>query len=247
MTTLVDGRFVARPNRFVVQARLTDGRLAEAHLADPGRLRDLLVPGAELRLRPVPADARRKTRFTVALVRSAAPRTVWVSLETTRANLLADRLFAAGSVAGYGPEWKRRREVPHQGHRFDFLLARGPRVCWVEVKSVTWVEGDVGLFPDAPTARGLRHVQSLTAQVETPGVAAMVLFVVQRGDAREVRPSRRIDPAFADALQSALAAGVQVRAATFRLDARGAARFAGMVPVTASPPPVQLPAGDGLP
>ncbi len=79
----------------------------------------------------------------------------------------------------------------------------------LEVKSVTLVEGDRALFPDAVTARGARHVRELAAAVGD-GLAAAVLFVVQRRDASSVTAARAIDPAFADALREAHAAGVMV-------------------------------------
>ena len=76
---LIPATYLRRPNRFVVEAKLGSGEIVPTHLADPGRLRELLVGGAELRLRPVPEDKPRKTRFTVALVRSQDPPQRWVS------------------------------------------------------------------------------------------------------------------------------------------------------------------------
>ena len=85
-------------------------------------------------------------------------------------------------------------------------------------------------FPDAPTARGKRHVEELTDRVRR-GDAAMVLFVVQRDDARRVGPYRAIDPAFAAALGAARAAGVMLRAVSFRLAGSGRATYIGPLPV----------------
>ena len=90
----VGARFVARPGRFIVRAALRDGTEVEAHLADPGRLRELLLPDAILRLAPVAPGNRRRTRYSVKLVRSTGPTRVWVSLDTTAANRLAEGLLA---------------------------------------------------------------------------------------------------------------------------------------------------------
>jgi sugar fermentation stimulation protein A len=100
----------------------------------------------------------------------------------------------------------------------------------VEVKSVTLVEGGTARFPDAPTARGARHVREL-AQLASTGERAMILFVVQREDARRVTPHRGIDPTFAHALEAARRAGVLLRAARFRLDAWGRSSYRGPLPV----------------
>lgn len=77
----------------------------------------------------------------------------------------------------------------------------------VEVKSVTWVEDGMALFPDAPTTRGRRHLKGL-AQAVREGRKASVAFVVQRPDAVALGPSP-IDPGFAEALREALATGVE--------------------------------------
>ncbi len=227
---LVRARFVARPTRFLVIADLGGGREVEAHLADPGRLRELLVPGAELRLRAAPPGGTRRTRQTAVLVRAPAPARAWVSLDTTLPNRLARDLLQRGLVRGIGPGGELRAEVARGGSRFDFVVSRPDGETLVEVKSVTLVQDGVARFPDAPTARGARHVREIEAFVRRGG-RGVVLFVVQRHDARAVTPNRATDPAFARALASARRAGVLLRAASFRLRADGTARHLGALPV----------------
>jgi len=231
MDRLVAATFVSRPNRFIVRAALENGDRVDAHLADPGRLRELLVPGAWLRLRPAKTGTVRRTRFGVALVRSSEVPRAWVSLETVRANDLAESLLSTGAVRGVGRGWSIRREVRHGRSRFDFLLEKpGGARLWAEVKSVTLVENGVACFPDAPTTRGRRHIDELTGIVRDGG-GALLLFVVQRGDARVVIPHRRIDPELADAVAAAREAGVIVRAAAFRISPAGKALYLGPLPV----------------
>jgi len=83
----------------------------------------------------------------------------------------------------------------------------------VEVKSVTLVEEGVGLFPDAVTARGARHLRELVAAHQR-GYRCVVLFVAQRGDVRAVAPHEANDPSFATALRSAYGSGVELMAYT---------------------------------
>ena len=228
---LISATFESRPNRFLVQARLGNGHTVLAHLADPGRLRELLLPGAALRLRRAPQGSSRRTRYSVLLVRSTAPRRPWVSLDTSLANSLAEDLLSNGRVHGVGAGWQVRREVRHGRSRFDFLLSRndGEKI-FVEVKSVTLVVNGRGLFPDAPTARGARHVRELEGIARTGGRAA-VLFIAQRQDTRSVAPHRILDPAFTEALLAAARGGVLLRAARFCLSEDGAATWEGSVPV----------------
>ena len=227
--------FLARPNRFTVEAVLRDGRRVAAHLADPGRLKELLIPGAPLRLRPVPEGGPRRTRFTVALVRSPVRPFAWVSVDTTLPNRLAEELLWRGDVEGIGQVLTLRREYEHAFSRFDFLLAlKDGAPMLVEVKSVTLVEGGVARFPDAPTARGARHVRELAEYVRSGG-SALLLFVVQREDAVRVEPNPSTDPGFSEALAAAAEAGVLVRAARFRLEADGGPAYLGPLPVRVVP------------
>jgi len=105
--------------------------------------------------------------------------------------------------------------------RIDFRLGGATGVCWAEIKSVTLVDDTDGVarFPDAPTARGARHVRELTAAVGR-GQRAAVVFVVQRADARRFTPHDRADAAFGVALREAADAGVGVYAWTCEVSRR---------------------------
>ena len=132
------------------------------------------------------------------------------------------------------------REVPAPSHsgagvhsRFDFCGQDADgRTCWIEVKSVTLVEDGIARFPDAVTARGRRHLLELI-DLQRRGDRAAVVFVVQRPDARWVEAHRGRDPAFADALQQATAAGVELYAWTMEIGLTEAI-IAGEIPVLAA-------------
>ena len=207
---LVSSRFVRRHNRFLLQVALDDsGEAVDAHMADPGRLRELLLPGRRVWLRRASGSSR-KTRWTAVLVEiSEGPELV--SLDTTLPNRLIRRALeeeALTEVAGWSLV---RAEFPVGRSRLDFLLAdRTGRRMAMEVKSVTLVEDGMALFPDAVTERGARHVKELGRLARLAEWEAAVLFVVQRSDAREVRAARRIDPKFAEALKEARLSGLRV-------------------------------------
>jgi sugar fermentation stimulation protein A len=214
---LVEATFLARPNQFLVEARLADGSGVQAHLADRGRLLTQLVPGATLVLGHKPG-ATRKTQFQVAGVYVGAQ---LVSLDTVLPNRLIEAALRAGALppfAGYGHV---EREVRVGASRFDFGLAPLPPAgpgrlgdrspCLLEVKSVADVHDGLALFPDAPTTRGRRHLLEL-AELAERGVRAAVAFVAQRGDARAVAVNMAIDPAFGAALAEVAARGVEIHA-----------------------------------
>jgi sugar fermentation stimulation protein A len=200
---LLPAVFRSRPNRFLVLAEV-DGIQVRAASRDPGRLRELLRPGAAVLL--APAGGERKTAFTLTLVRH---RGLWVSLVPGLANGILESALARGDVPGLRGMRVVRREVPCGRSRFDFLLEGRGRKVLTEVKSATLVERGRALFPDAPTTRGARHLKELT-RVRKAGHEALVVFVVQRPDARVLSPNERTDPVFARALEAAFEAGVRI-------------------------------------
>jgi sugar fermentation stimulation protein A len=121
-------------------------------------------------------------------------------------------------LAGYA---SLRREVAYgTNSRIDLLLESADRArCFVEVKSTTLREGDAGLFPDAVTERGKKHLTEL-ARVARAGERAVQLFLVSRSDVRRFRPADAIDPAYGEALRGAARAGVEVLAYATRVGPR---------------------------
>ena len=230
--------FVERPNRFLVRSRLLptggySGRsgavkspkepLVEAHLPDPGRLQELLVPGRSIWIAPA-HNPGRKTNWSVVLCETPDGGGL-VSLNSTLPNRLVEKGLAVGGIDEFRAWLLLRREYRRGHSRWDFLLAHreensGRRMA-LEIKSVTLVDDDgIALFPDAVTKRGARHLHELAALAQTDGWAAAVLFIVQREDALAFRPAAALDPTFAAALKEARLAGVKVYCRKCRITPR---------------------------
>jgi len=210
---LVAGRFVARDNRFRVTVEV-DGQPVWAHLPCSGRLAELLVPGRRVVLVERAAPGR-KTDYDMSLVEMEGR---WVSVDARLPNDLVEEALAAGKLAPLSGYSSVRREVPYGRSRLDFLLEAGDRrPCLVEVKSVTLVVDGLGCFPDAVTLRGRRHLEELAGAVEA-GYRASALFVVQRDDARGVRPHDESDPGFGRTLREVARRGVEVYACACRVE-----------------------------
>ena len=226
---LVEGRFVARDNRFRVTAE-AGGREVWAHLPNSGRLGELLVPGRRVIL--VERDAPgRKTGYDLSLIEYEGR---WVSVDARLPNDLVEEALLTGRLERLAGYPVLRREVNHGRSRFDFLLEAPERPpCLVEVKSITLVVEGLGCFPDAVTERGRRHVNELAAAV-TAGYRAAVVFVVQRDDALGVRPHDESDPGFGLALRAAAEQGVEVWAYACRVEP-GMVEIADRLPVHLAP------------
>ncbi len=197
---LAGGVLLRRYRRFLAEVAL-DGQVVPVHVPNSGTMRTCSAPGSRCWVSPA-AGPRRKLPWTLEQVEEGG---VTVGVNTWRANRLAAEALAAGvaRLEGLLAGWSLRREVPlGDGSRVDFLLTDRRGRFWVEVKNVTWVEGGVALFPDAVTARGARHVGELGQRLQA-GERAAILYVVQRGDAREVRVAVAVDPLFARAVAAA--------------------------------------------
>jgi sugar fermentation stimulation protein A len=210
-------RFFERPNRFLVRCTLEpEGTEVPAHLPDPGRLTELLLPGRHLWLRHENELARdgkrnpeRKTEWTAVLVEAIGGGLV--SLDTSLPNRLVRVSLEQGAIEELAGWRLEQAEARIGNSRIDFLLRRGRKQhLALEVKSVTLVREGVGLFPDAVTNRGARHVRELVRIAKRAHWSAAVLFVVQRPDARRVHAAREIDLDFAEALAEAKKAGVRI-------------------------------------
>ncbi len=211
---LTPGRLVRRLNRFAALVEV-GGRRALAHVANSGRLGELLVPGHRVYLRRQDRAGRR-CPYDLALVRY---RGRLVSLDARLPNRLLAEALRAGKIVPLRGYQRIRPEVRRGNHRLDFVLERRGGRCLVETKSCTLVERGVALFPDAPTERGRRHVELLTRAVRRGG-KAFVIFVVQRADPGVFRAHAAADPAFARALCRAAAVGVRVLAYRCRVTIR---------------------------
>lgn len=204
------GTLLRRWARFLAEVRLGDGRVVVAHVPNSGTMRGCSAPGSPCLVAHTPGP-RRRLEWTLEQVMAEG---VAVGVNTARANRLAEEALATGIVRlpGRAPAGTVRREVTSSpGTRLDLLLEGGRRRTWVEVKSVTWAESGVALFPDAITARGRKHLLEL-GRLAAAGDRAVVLFVVQRGDAGAVRAADAVDPAYGEALAAARSAGVEARA-----------------------------------
>ncbi len=213
---LVSGRLVRRYQRFLVDVRLDDGTLVTAHCPNSGRLTTCLGEGWPVRLSRS-SNPRRRLPYTWELIHNGR---CWISVNTIRTNAVAAEGITRGTVPELGGYDVLRREVRVGASRLDLLLEGAPGRCFVEVKSVTLVDGEGRYaFPDAVTARGLKHLHELTAIVRG-GTRAAMLFVIQRSDGTCFGSAAAIDPAYAAGLLGAAAAGVEVLAYRAEVDPR---------------------------
>ena len=210
---LVEGRFIKRLNRFAALVDI-DRREHLVHVANSGRMEELLVPGFRVLLAPAPQPSTRKTSHDLAIVDTGG---TLASADARLPNRLVAEAIAQGRLPQFAGYPVVRPESTFGESRLDFRLDGPPGTCYVETKSVTLVVDGVGLFPDAPTIRGVKHLRSLMQAIDQ-GHQAAVIFVIQRSDANAFAPHDTADPLLGQTLRQAVASGVQAWAYRCHLD-----------------------------
>ena len=209
------GQFLTRPNRFIAHVDL-DGAQVVCHVKNTGRCRELLVPGHTVWLAEGDSPAR-KTQYDLIGVEKPTPRGLLpVNMDAQAPNRVFGE-WAAGGGLGFLPSLLRP-ETRFGDSRFDFYWEDGPerRGFW-EIKGVTLEEDGVARFPDAPTLRGVKHLEELIRAREA-GYETGVCFVVQMPGMRWVEPNDDTHPQFGQALRRAAQAGVRVLALGCRVE-----------------------------
>lgn len=193
------GTFLSRPNRFVALVEI-EGAMEKCHVKNTGRCRELLVPGARVYLEKGKTPGR-KTAYDLIGVEKGK---VYINMDSQAPNQVAR-------------EWLMQRwevvkpECKFGNSRLDFYLEQKERKAFLEVKGVTLEENGIARFPDAPTQRGIKHLEELMKAAEL-GYEAYVLFVIQMKGIRWFAPNDEGHPAFGETLRRAAGAGVKVLA-----------------------------------
>jgi sugar fermentation stimulation protein A len=214
----VEAVFRSRPNRFLCNVIPAGGGELQAHVADPGRLRELLFPGNRVLVRRVKGK-NRKTGYSLLAADRAGD---WVLVNTMYHRRIAEALLGSPQASPFPPVRNLQAEKSPDGFasRFDFLVTLEDETrVWLEVKGCTLAMDGVALFPDAPTARGRKHLEELTRLKES-GEEAMVMFLVFAGGVDRLEANGDTDPGFAAALRDAVDAGVGAAAVRLAFDGR---------------------------
>ena len=194
---IISAAFKARPNRFIVECT-TKGRPVMAYLPNPGKLRELLLPGRKLYLVKQPVVPERKITYMAVAVKRDGN---LILLHTHQNNFVARHLIEHNRLPGLDGAVVVKAEHTIGNSRFDFLLRKGGRDMVLEVKSCTLFGRRIAMFPDAITERGRKHLLEL-ASLSRQGMDTAVLFLVHTRSPVYFMPDYHTDLEFARALLS---------------------------------------------
>ena len=212
---LYSGILLKRYKRFLADVQLADGQVITVHCPNSGSMRACSESG-----RPVyfsrAGNPKRKLPYTWELINMP---TSLVGVNTLVPNRLVKKAIIEHEIKELDGYENVRSEVKYgQNSRIDLLLGSADQSrCYVEIKNCTLVENTLAMFPDAVTARGLKHLLELEDQVAA-GQRAVMFFLIQRQDAECFRPADHIDPEYGRQLRHARREGVEIYVYDVRID-----------------------------
>ena len=205
-SNIYKGLFVERPNRFIAKV-IVDGKEEIVHVKNTGRCKELLVKNAIVYLQKSD-NPNRKTKYDLIAVEKETERSkLLVNIDSQIPNDVAFEWLKKGEM--FSDKATIKREVKFGNSRFDIFVEDGERKAFIEVKGVTLENNGVASFPDAPTERGIKHINELCECLKK-GFEAYILFVVQMKSIKLFKPNDLTHKAFGDALRNAEKQGVKI-------------------------------------
>ncbi len=201
---VIEGKFLDRPNRFIAHVEIM-GHIETVHVKNTGRCRELLIPGRTVILEESSRPGR-KTKYDLVCVCKEGR---WINMDSQLPNKAAEEWLKKGIL--FPEEVSVYTERTYGNSRFDLYLESPGRKAFIEVKGVTLEEENIAYFPDAPTLRGVKHVEELVKCMEE-GYEAYLLLVIQMKGIRMFRPNWETHRAFGEALREAQKKGVKLLA-----------------------------------
>ena len=201
---IIEGKFLSRPNRFIAYVEI-DGKKEIAHVKNTGRCKELLTEGEAVFLE-VSSNPERKTKYDLIAVYKGDN---LVNMDSQAPNKVALEFFKGSEI--FSKNAKIKPEYKYGASRIDIYIEDGDRKALIEVKGVTLENDGIASFPDAPTERGIKHINELIKAI-TEGYEAYILFVIQMKKIKEFTPNYITHQAFGEALKNAEKSGVKILA-----------------------------------
>lgn len=207
--SVVPATFISRPNRFIAHVKLENSSqndIEVVHVKNTGRCKELLISGCRVYLEKS-ENPNRKTKYDLIAVEKIYPenpeKKLLVNMDSQLPNKLAHEWLKTQNYSFIKPEFTFGKS------RIDFYMEKGDKKFLMEVKGCTLEIDGIGYFPDAPTERGVKHLEELILATQQ-GYNCKIAFVIQMEGIFEVRGNATTHPEFATTLQKAKDAGVEI-------------------------------------
>ena len=206
---VVKGTFIERPNRFIAKVDI-DGNIHTVHVKNTGRCKELLIKGATVYLAKSDNESRKTLYDLIAVEKKRENKEpLLINMDSQIPNSVAEEFLIKGNL--FSKNAIIKREVTYKNSRFDLYIEDNGKKSFLEVKGVTLESDGIAMFPDAPTIRGVKHINELVSAI-ADGYEAYILFVIQMKGVKLFKPNAKMHKEFADVLSFAKKNGVKVLA-----------------------------------
>ncbi len=197
---LIPGLLIKRYKRFFVDIKINN-KILTAHCPNTGSMYGLLKKGNKVWISKS-NNPHRKLKYTLEIIENNKSK---VGVNTHSTNKIVNHALQNNLLQ----EFDGINEIKPESKfglntRFDFLVSDKKNKSFIEVKNVT-LSRKKGLaeFPDAVTARGLKHIKELL-NASKRNYKIFILYLIQREDCKSFTIAKDIDPAYASALNKAV-------------------------------------------
>lgn len=201
-----EGKFIDRPNRFICEAELLNGEKVTAHVHDSGRIKELLYPGNIVSLRKAKDTSKRKTEWDLISARAEDGEDILLNSSFHR--YISENILNDEEISPLGKADSVKAEVKYGHSRLDYLVEKEGQKIWIEVKGVSLSVNRHAIFPDAPSIRACKHLETLM-ELKEKGDRAGVLLLIFR-NSEDFSPNWETDPQFSKLFYRAQKNGVEI-------------------------------------
>lgn len=209
-----EGKFLERPNRFICEVEISDGRKVVAHVHDSGRIKELLYKGNTVSLRKAKDTSKRKTEWD--LISAKAEDNEDILLNSSFHRYISENILKDSEISPLGKIDSIKAEVKYGHSRLDYLIEKDGKNIWIEVKGVSLSENKHAIFPDAPSVRASKHLETLM-ELKEKGDRVGVLLLIFR-DSNDFSPNYTTDPEFSKNFYKAIEKGVEIFPVQLKLE-----------------------------
>lgn len=231
---LSSGILLRRYKRFFADIELTTGEVITAHCPNTGSMSGISTPGSAVQV-SYSNNLKRKLPYTWEMIEVLDNYPTWVGINTAMPNRVVKLALEKFLFVELNNYQQIRFEVAYgkdNKSRVDFVLTSDrDRLIYIEVKSTTWAQGQLALFPDTETTRGQKHLRELTALL--PKARGVMLYFINRGDCTHFAPGSNADPVYGKLLTEAIALGLEILPCRFEITPVGI-RYLGLAQLHSS-------------
>ena len=200
------GIFLNRENRFIANIKIND-KIHKVHVKNTGRCKELLVKNSKVYVQYVDKESRKTDYSLISVYKNNR----LFNIDSQVPNKVILKGLNDNKILGLKNLDYIKPEKKIGNSRLDFYYEKNSIKGYIEVKGVTLEKNNIGIFPDAPTKRGSKHINELIS-LKKEGYENYIIFLLQFNGAKKFIPNWVTDKVFSKTLKKASSKGINILA-----------------------------------